>query len=84
MWRYLVDRTCSLEANRPVLVWAVHLAFLEKNDWKYEGSSAGAQGGGRTHTFGLRKPASILRECAVYARPDVRVVRGKAVPVNGE
>ena len=57
IWRYLVDSTCSLEKNRPVIIWRVDVVFLEKSDWKYEKSKAGASGGGRTHTFGLRNPA---------------------------
>jgi site-specific DNA-methyltransferase (adenine-specific) len=39
--------------------------------------------GGRTHTFGLRNPAQILRGKAVYERSDVKVSGGKAVPRNG-
>ena len=62
---------------------AHRLAFLEQADWKYEGSRAGPSGGGRTHTFGLRHPASRLRECAVYARSDVALRGGKPGPANG-
>lgn len=67
-----------------MIIWRVDVVFLEKGDWKYEGSSAGAAGGGRTHTFGLRYPAKKLKGRAVYQRRDVRLVGGKAVPVNGE
>jgi hypothetical protein len=84
VWRYLVDPTCSLESGRPVVIWRVDVAFLRKEDWKYEGSSAGTQGGGRTHTFGLRNPASALRGKAVYRRSDVALSGGKPVPVNGQ
>ena len=84
VWRYLVDPTCSLESNRPVIVWRVDVAFLDKSDWKYEGSRAGTGGGGRTHTFGLHKPASKLRGKAVYSRSDVKISGGKAVPTNGD
>ena len=83
IWRYLVDPTCSLERNRPVLLWRVDVAFFEKSDWKYEGSRAGAEGGGRTHTFGISHPATKLKGKAVYARSDVRVSGGKAIPSNG-
>lgn len=83
VWRYLVDPTCSLEPDRPVIIWRVDVAFLDKADWKYEASKAGAAGGGRTHTFGVRRPAVRLRGKAVYQRGDVRVSRGKAVPYNG-
>lgn len=84
IWRYLVDPTCSLEPDRPVIVWRVDVAFIEKSDWKYEASKAGKSGGGRTHTFGLRKPATKLRGKAVYQRTDVRISGGKAVPRNSE
>ncbi len=83
VWRYLVDPTCSLEQGRPVIIWRVDIAFVEKGDWKYEGSRAGAGRGGRTHTFGLRGAAAKLRGKAVYERSDVKVVGGKAVPRNG-
>jgi hypothetical protein len=83
-WRYLVDSTCSIERGRPVIIWRVDVAFIEKDDWKYEGSSAGAGGGGRTHTFGLKNPATKLAGKAVYERSDVRISRGKAVPRNGD
>lgn len=83
-WRYLIDPTMSLEGGKPVVIWRVDVAFLEKNDWKYEGSTAGTAGGGRTHTFGLKHPASKLKNKAVYHRSDVKLAGGKAVPVNGE
>jgi hypothetical protein len=82
VWRYLVDPTCSLEPNRPVVIRRVDVVFLEQANCKYEGSTAGAGGGGRTHTFGLRNPAARLRAKAVYCRADVRVSGGKAVPRN--
>lgn len=82
IWRYLVDPTCSLQANRPVIIWRVDVAFIQKADWKYEKSKAGPTGGGRTHTFGLRNPAQRLRGKAVYHRADVKVSGGKAVPTN--
>jgi hypothetical protein len=84
VWRYLVDPTYSPEPNRPVIVWRVDVAFVEKEDWKSEGSSAGSSGGGRTPTFGLRNPAMKLRGTAVYQRSDVAVSSGKAVPRNGD
>ncbi len=83
VWRYLVDPTRSLESGKAVLIWRVDVAFLDKEDWKYEGSTAGAAGGGRTHTFGLRKAAKELRGKAVYLRSDVVVQGGKAIPRNG-
>jgi hypothetical protein len=83
VWRYLVDPTTSLEANKRLIIWRVDLLFVEKADWKYEGSTAGIEGGGRTHTFGLRYPSSKLKNKAVYERKDVRLVRGKPVIING-
>ena len=83
VWRYLVDPTRSIEAGKAVLIWRVDVALLEKDDWKYEGSTAGAAGGGRTHTFGLHRPAKKLRGKAAYERSDVILKGGKAVPRNG-
>jgi hypothetical protein len=84
VWRYLVDPTMSLEANKPVIIWRVDVVFLIKEDWKYEASTAGSGGGGRTHTFGIKNPATKLKGKAVYQRSDVKLVGGKAVPANGD
>ena len=84
VWRYLVDPTESLEAGKPILIWRVDVVFLEKADWKYEKSSAGESGGGRTHTYGLKKAAKKLTGKAVYARKDIRIKGGKPVPKNGD
>lgn len=84
VWRYLVDPTMSLEANKPVIIWRVDVVFLTKEDWKYEASTAGTSGGGRTHTFGLRGAATKLKNAAVCQRKDVRIIGGKAVPANGD
>ena len=84
VWRYLVDPTETLEAGRPVIVWRVDIAFIDKEDWKYESSRAGPAGGGRTHTFGLHRPATKLRNAAVYRRGDVALVGGKPIPANGD
>jgi len=83
VWRYLVDPTESLEPGRPVLIWRADVVFLEKTDWKYEKSSAGEKGGGRTHTFGVRNAAAKLKNCAVYQRKDVVIRDGKPIPRNG-
>jgi hypothetical protein len=83
VWRYLVDPTMSLKDGKPVIIWRVDIVFIEKEDWKYEKSTAGAAGGGRTETFGLRRPAEKLEGKAVYRRRDVTLSGGKAVPVNG-
>ncbi len=79
VWRYLVDLTTSIEAERPVIIWRVDVVFLEKDDWKYEGSKAGAAGGGRTHTFGVREAAKKLRGKAVYSRTDIILRSSKPI-----
>jgi hypothetical protein len=79
IWRYLVDATRRIRAGRPVVVWRVDVALLSKDDWKYEGSTAGTQGGGRTHTFGLRLPARKLRNAVAYQLPNIRLQQGKPV-----
>lgn len=83
VWRYLIDATESLEPGKPVVIWRVDIVFLEKADWKYEKSSAGEKGGGRTHTFGVKNPAKTLCGCAVYRRKDVVIRDGKPIPRNG-
>ena len=83
VWRYLIDPTESLEADRPIVIWRVDVVFLEKSDWKYEKSSAGEKGGGRTHTFGVRNAATKLKNCAIYQRKDVVIRGGKPIPRNG-
>lgn len=83
VWRYLVDATQSLERGKPVIIWRVDVVFLKKSDWKYEKSSAGEGGGGRTHTFGVRNPATKLAGKAIYSRPDVVVRDSKPIPGNG-
>ena len=80
IWRYLVDPTQIIHPGRPVVIWRVDLVYLRPDDWKYEDSSAGAGRGGRTHTFGVIRPAQRLRGKAVYARPDLRLSGGKPVP----
>lgn len=82
IWRYLVDPTCSLESDRPLIIWRVDIVFLHEEDWKYEGSRAGESGGGRTHTFGLKNPARCLAGRQVYSRRDVVIRDGKACPEN--
>ncbi len=84
VWRYLVDKTLSIEAEKPVIVWRVDVVYLTSADWKYEGSGAGPGGGGRTHTFGVDKPAAKLNGKAVYKRTDLTVKDGKPVPRNNK
>ncbi len=83
VWRYLVDPTQSIERGKPIIIWRVDVVFLEKVDWKYEGSTAGESGGGRTHPFGVSTPATKLKDRAVYRRTDIVIRRGKPVPANG-
>lgn len=83
VWRYLVDRTGSIEPTRPVVIWRVDVVFLEKSDWKYEKSGAGDHGGGRTHTFGVLNAAQKLKGKAVYSRQDVVIKDGKPIARNG-
>ncbi len=84
VWRYLVDRTESIEAGKPISIWRVDVVFLEKQDWKYEKSSAGVTGGGRTHTFGVKHAAKKLKGTAAYQRKDVIIRDGKPIPRNGK
>ena len=79
VWRYLVDPTRTIKADRPVVIWRVDVVYLDKKDWKYEGSTAGAGGGGRTHTFGLRLPAQKLRDAAAFTLPGIVLRGGKPI-----
>lgn len=79
VWRYLVDPTMTIKADRPVVIWRVDVVFLNKEDWKYEKSSAGDAGGGRTHTFGVKYPAEKLKGCAAYRLPGIALKGGKPV-----
>lgn len=83
VWRYLVDETETMEPGKPVVIWRVDVVFLVEADWKYEGSTAGEGGGGRTHTFGVKRPAQKLAGKAVFRRADVIVRDGKPIPKNG-
>jgi len=69
--------------SSPVIIWRVDVAYLLKSDWKYEGSKAGQYGGGRTHTFGVVKPATRLKDCALYRRSDIVISGNKALHING-
>ncbi len=75
VWRYLVDPTKSIKPGRSVVIWRVDVVYVRKEDWKYEGSTAGSKGGGRTHTFDIRSPAEKLRDAIVFALPGI-VLRG--------
>lgn len=84
VWRYLVDPTESIEPGRPVVIWRVDILFLERSDWKYEKSTAGVAGGGRTETFGVSNPREKLRGKAVYSRSDIVIKGSKPIPRNGD
>jgi len=77
VWRYLTDPTQTLKPGRPVVIWRVDVVFLTKTDWKYEGSRAGEGKGGRTHTFGVRNPATKLLGAAAYTLPGIALRNGK-------
>jgi len=76
VWRYLVDPTKRYKPGKLVAVWRVDVKFLTKDDWKYEGSTAGVLGGGRTHTFGVKCPRSTFKGSSVYQCPRVVVKHG--------
>jgi hypothetical protein len=83
VWRYFVDPTETYKPGKVVIIWRVDVVFLERKDWKYEGSKAGATGGGRTHTFGVKRPADKLRDkAAAYVYPKVQIKGGKPILVG--
>lgn len=82
VWRYLVDPTESIKPGFPVVIWRVDVVFLAETDWKYEGSKAKEGKGGRTHTFGVKRPAEKLAQAAAYTLPRVKLRNGR--PVLGE
>ncbi len=79
VWRYLIDPTMSIKSGRPVVIWRVDVVFLHKQDLKYEKSSAGVGGGGRTHTFGVKLPATKLRDAAAYSLPGIVLRNGRPI-----
>jgi hypothetical protein len=84
VWRYAIDPTKRLKPGRSVAVWRVDIPFLKESEWKYEGSHAGEGKGGRTHTFGVKNPKSVLAHSIVYAAPNVALRRGRPTVANGE
>lgn len=77
VWRYVVDPTMTMKPNRSVIVWRVDVVFLDATDWKYEGSTAGSAGGGRTHTFGVRNPATKLRDATAFLNMSIKLKGGR-------
>jgi len=84
VWRYLVDPAKIVKARKSVVVWSVDVAFLSKDDWKYEGSKAAEGRGGRTHTFGVRNPATKFGEAILYHHPKVVLRQGKPTLANAD
>lgn len=79
VWRYLVDPDEIIKPGKPVVIWRVDVVFLEESNWKYEGSSASDEGGGRTHTFGVRTPAKVLKDAAAYVLPGITLKGGRPI-----
>ncbi|MHB8418319.1 MAG: hypothetical protein ACYDCL_09600 [Myxococcales bacterium] len=82
IWRYAVDPTKTMRPGSEVAIWRVDVVFIRKEDWKYEGSGAGAGHGGRTHTFGLHRPRDLLRGAAAYSLPNIAVKGGRPVLIE--
>ena len=82
VWRYAIDPTRRMKRGRPALVWRVDIPFLRKEHWKYEGSKAAEGHGGRTHTFGVKNPASVISGAIVYQTPGIVLSRGGPTLVN--
>ena len=79
VWRYAIDVTRRLKPGKLAAIWRVDVAFLRQEDWKYEPSKAMQGRGGRTHTFGVKLPAKVLRSCIVYQSPRIMLRQGGAV-----
>ena len=79
VWRYAVDVTRRMKPGKIVSIWRVDVCALRKQDWKYETSKAAEGRGGRTHTFGVKLPAKILKNCSAFQSP--RVVLRQGGPV---
>lgn len=84
VWRYLVDPTEMIKSGKKVVIWRVDVAFLSQDDWKYEGSKAAEGRGGRTHTFGVKLPASRFAGAIVYHHPKIVLRQSKPTLANGE
>lgn len=83
VWRNLVDPTQIIKPKRRVVIWRVDLPFLTENDWKYETSKAGEGRGGRTHTFGVKLPASRFASAIVYRHPKIILRQSRPALANG-
>ena len=83
IWRYAIDPTKIMKKGKPIIVWRVDVAYLKEADWKYEGSKAGEGQGGRTHTFGVKKPASKFAGAIIFQLPHTVIKQGKPTYTNG-
>ncbi len=83
VWRYGIDPTKRMKRGKSVLVWRVDIPFLREEHWKYEGSRAAEGHGGRTHTFGVKNPATVITGAIAYQAPGVVLSRGGPTLVNG-
>lgn len=77
VWRYAVDPTKRMKRGRPVLIWRIDIPFLNADHWKYEKSRAAEGTGGRTHTFGVKRAATVIRGAIAYQSPQIRLSGGK-------
>lgn len=84
VWRYAVDQTRRLKPGKMVAIWRVDIPFLNEDDWKYEGSKAAEGRGGRTHTFGVKNPATRFRDSIVYQSPRVVISQGGPVLASSD
>lgn len=79
VWRYAIDVTKRMKAGKIAAIWRVDVCALRKEDWKYEGSKAEEGRGGRTHTFGIKLPAQLLRNCVLFQSPRIILRQGGPV-----
>lgn len=84
VWRYMVDPTEIIKPSKKVVIWRVDVPFLNQADWKYETSKAAEGRGGRTHTFGVRLPASRFANSIVYQHPKIILRQSRPTLANGE
>jgi len=84
VWRYAIDPTKRMKRGKSVLVWRVDVPFLKEEHWKYEGSRAAEGHGGRTHTLGVKNPATVIAGAIAYQAPGVVLSRGGPTLVNAK
>jgi hypothetical protein len=80
----MVDQTKRVKRGKIVAIWRVDIPFLSQGDWKYEGSKAAEGRGGRTHTFGVKNPATRLAGSIVYRNPKIAIRQGGPVLADEE